>query len=132
MVPLLLSFYQFLKLLTFSSSDISVIMYPGRLVLIFFLISCVNTVIPLQLATTYNNFFTSIWHLGSRMVNHKTRERTRRARAGTNLFIWMSHFSMTGVIKQTKLSSFFKKYSISISNILWIYYSKNCYRTKFS
>ena len=41
------------------------------------------------------------------MVNHKTREGTRRA--VTNLFMRMSHFSTTEVIKQTKLSSFLKK-----------------------
>ena len=47
MVTLLLNFCQFLKLLTFSSSDISVIGHSELLALIFFLISCVHTVIPL-------------------------------------------------------------------------------------
>ena len=56
---------------------------------------CVNTVIPLWRATTYNDFLTT----SSRMVNHKTRERSRRKEAAINFFMWMSHFSTTVVIK---------------------------------
>ena len=88
MIPLLLDFCQSLKLLAFSFSDISVIGHSELLVLIFFFISCINTVIPLQLLTTYNDFLTtSIWHLSSRMVNHKTRETIRRMGAATKFLI---------------------------------------------
>ena len=47
--------------------------------------------------------------VSSRVFNHKTRERTRRAGTGTSLFKWMSHLSTTGLIKPTKLLSFFLK-----------------------
>ena len=87
---------------------------------------CVNTVIPLWRATTYNDFLTT----SSRMVNHKTRERSRRKEATINFFMWMSHFSTTGVIKQTKLLSFFLKKQVNEFIRVKIAIILNCHNVK--
>ena len=52
------------------------------------------------------------------------------AGAATNLFMWMSHFSMAGVIKQTKLSSFFKKKQVNELISVKIVITQNCHNVK--
>ena len=49
--------------------------------------------------------------LSRQMVNQKTRERTRRAGAAANLFMWMSHFFTVGLENKQNYQVFLKKIS---------------------
>ena len=72
-----------------------------------------NTYILLCKYCYITKWFPRHLDLNSSGVIYKTRERTSKAGAATQIFKWMSHFSTTGVIKPTNLLRFFKNKQVN-------------------